>query len=286
MLPHPSDGGEIMGHAAFTLPHRSPYLLLFALALVVVEYLWHRHRHTDGYDLKESAASLAVAIGRLIPRALSAAVLAPVFLWVYDHRVFTIPVEGVVSALALILLAELVYYWFHRASHAVRWFWASHSVHHSSTRMNLTAAYRLGWTDFVSGDWVFFLIPVWLGFSPVAVVAAIALNLTYQFFLHTEAVKTLGPLDWILNTPAHHRVHHAKNAECLDKNFGGMLIIYDRLFGTFAEAPAELLQYGLVAKAPTANPFKIAFGEWIAMAKELVRARSPKFALRAVLGRP
>ena len=120
----------------------------------------------------------------------------------------------------------------------------------------------------------------------MAVVAAIALNLTYQFFLHTEAVKTLGPLDWILNTPAHHRVHHAKNAECLDKNFGGMLIIYDRLFGTFAEAPAEPLQYGLVAKAPTANPFKIAFGEWIAMAKELVRARSPKFALRAVLGRP
>ena len=276
-----------MYHAAFSLPHRNPYFLLLALGLIALEVLWHRLRKSDGYDLKESGASLAVAVGRTATRLLSAGLLAPVFLWVYDHRMFTIPVDSITSALTLILVTELFYYWFHLASHKIRWIWASHSVHHSPTKLNLSAAYRLGWTDLISGDWLFFLPPIWLGFSPTAVVAALGLNLTYQFFLHTEAIKSLGPLEWIFNTPAHHRVHHAKNPACLDRNFGGLLIIYDRMFGTFAEAPTDQpLQYGLVAKAPSLNPFRIAFAEWIAIGRDMVRARSPKALFRAVFGRP
>jgi len=267
--------------------HRSPVLLLLAAALIAVEYGWHWLRGSDGYDLKESASSLFVAAGRFLPRAAAGLVQAPVFLWVYDHRLFTIAPNSVWAILALLLVTEFAYYWFHRFSHTVRWMWASHSVHHSPTHLNLSAAYRLGWTEVVSGDWLFFLIPILIGFNPIAIVTMMGLNLTYQFFLHTEAVKSLGPLEWVLNTPAHHRVHHAKNPSCLDKNYGGILIIYDRLFGTFASAPKdEPLQYGLASKTPSYNPVKILFGEWAAIARDMFKARSPRAIWNAAFGRP
>jgi sterol desaturase/sphingolipid hydroxylase (fatty acid hydroxylase superfamily) len=270
-----------------TLPHRSSYVLLVFLVLIAGEFLWYRWRRTQGYDLKESAASLVIAVGRRLTRMASSVLLLPVFLWVYGHRLFTIPINNVGSVLGLFLIVEFFYYWFHRFSHTVRWMWASHSVHHSSTKMNLSAAYRVGFTDLFSGDWIFFLMPIWLGFNPVAVLAALGANLTYQILLHTEVIGSLGPLEWIFNTPAHHRVHHAKNESCLDRNFGGILIVYDRLFGTLAKAPEnEPLQYGLAQKPASVNPFRIAFGEWLAMFADLWRARTPGSAWRAVFGRP
>ena len=269
------------------LPHRSPYILALVVSLIAIEFLWHRWRGSDGYDLKESAASLGIAIGRQFTRLASAALLAPIFLWVYDRRLFTIAISGLAGGLAVFLVTEFFYYWFHRFSHTVRWMWASHSVHHSSTRLNLSAAYRVGWTDLISGDWLFFLVPIWFGFDPLAVFAVLGANLTYQIFLHTEAVPSLGPFEWVFNTPAHHRVHHAKNARCLDKNFGGVLIVYDRLFGTFAKAPQdEPLQYGLVAKPASLNPLRIAFGEWLAIARDMQAATSPKHLWQAAFGRP
>ena len=222
-----------------------------------------------------------------LPGTLQGFVQAPVFLWAYDHRLFTIAADNVFALVGLFLLSEFVYYWFHRCSHEVRWMWASHCVHHSSTHLNLSAAYRLGWTDLISGDWLFFLLPMFLGFQPLVVVAMMGANLSFQFFLHTEAIRSLGPLEWVLNTPAHHRVHHASNAQCLDKNYGGVLIIYDRVFGTFARAPAdEPLRYGLLAKAPTYNPVRILFREWLDIARDLLHARSPAAVWRAVSGRP
>jgi sterol desaturase/sphingolipid hydroxylase (fatty acid hydroxylase superfamily) len=268
-------------------PHKHPAMLVLIAALIVVEFAWHKLRGSDGYDLKESASSLFVAVGRLGTRAISALVQAPAFLWAYDHRLFTIPADNVAAIGALFLVSEFVYYWFHRFSHEVRWLWASHCVHHSPTRLNLSAAYRLGWTEALSGDWLFFLLPIFLGFAPLAAVGMMAANLSFQFFLHTEAVRSLGPLEWVLNTPAHHRVHHARNPECLDRNYGGVLIVFDRLFGTFAKAPAdEPLRYGLVAKEPTYNPLKILFREWLDMARDVFHARSPAAAWRAVSGRP
>lgn len=268
-----------------------PLLLLgvpaIAAAFIALEYVWRRSRGPNGYDLKESAATLGVALGRTLTRGVVLATTTPVFLFVYQHRLATIELNGVIAVIALFLVTEFFYYWYHRASHAVRWFWASHAVHHSSTRFNLSAAYRLGWTEAISGDWIFFLVPVWLGFHPVAVAAALALNLFYQFFLHTEAVQSLGPLDWVLNTPAHHRVHHALNESCRDKNFGGVLIVFDRLFGTFAAAPAnEDLRYGVVGRAPSLNPLTIALREWAAMALDLVAARSVAGAWRVLFGAP
>lgn len=277
---------HLLGHGN-AAAQRHPAVLILAIALIGLEYGWHKLRGTDGYDLKESASSLAVAAGRVITRAASGFVQAPIFLWAYDHRLFTIAADNVFALAGLFLLSEFVYYWFHRCSHEVRWMWASHCVHHSSTHLNLSAAYRLGWTDLISGDWLFFLLPMFLGFQPLVVVAMMGANLSFQFFLHTEAIRSLGPLEWVLNTPAHHRVHHASNAQCLDKNYGGVLIIYDRLFGTFAKAPAdEPLRYGLLAKAPTYNPVRILFREWLDIARDLLHARSPAAVWRAVSGRP
>jgi sterol desaturase/sphingolipid hydroxylase (fatty acid hydroxylase superfamily) len=162
-----------------------------------------------------------------------------------------------------------------------------HAVHHSATRLNLTAAIRLSWTGNISGNFLFFALLAWIGFHPVAIVAMLGINLLYQFFIHTELAPRLGPLEWVLNTPAHHRVHHASNATCLDKNFGGILIIFDRLFGTFGAKPAdEPLRYGLVNGATSYNPLRIVFGEWLAMIHDVTRARSVPDKLRALFAPP
>ena len=186
----------------------------------------------------------------------------------------TIPL-GMTGAIAgLILGREFCYYWFHRCSHRMRWLWASHAVHHSPNELNLSAAYRFGWTTRLIGTGGFFAPLVWLGFRPEPVFVALSLNLLYQFWLHTDWIPRLGPLEWVLNTPSHHRVHHATNPAYLDKNFGGVLIVFDRLFGSFAaECESEPCHYGLVEPLRSNNPVWIAFHEWAALGRDLWRAR-------------
>lgn len=209
------------------------------------------------------------------------------FLFVYSHRLFEIPLDSVWTWLALFLGVEFCYYWFHRASHRIRWLWATHAVHHSATNFNLSAAIRLGWTGQLSGAFVFFLPLAWIGFHPLAIGAMIGVGLLYQFFLHTALEVRLGPLEWVLNTPAHHRVHHASNDGCLDKNYGSIVIVFDRLFGTFAAAPSgEPLRYGLKGREPSNNPFRIALGEWVHLFRDVTRARGLKERLRITFGAP
>jgi len=165
--------------------------------------------------------------------------------------------------------------------------WATHAVHHSATKLNFTAAIRLGWTGNISGNFLFFLPLIWIGFHPFAVIGMLGVNLFYQFFIHTELVSRLGPLEWILNTPAHHRVHHASNPDCLDKNYGGILIVFDRIFGTFAEAPrGQALRYGLVRGISSYNPVRIALGEWRNMISDFARASTLRERVKTLLGPP
>jgi sterol desaturase/sphingolipid hydroxylase (fatty acid hydroxylase superfamily) len=253
----------------------------------VIEFFWHRVHGREGYDLGETAATTAIAVGQSFTRYLSAFIIVPGYYAIYQWRLFDIPLFDPLALVALFLGQELCYYWFHRASHTVRWMWATHRVHHSATKFNLSAAYRLGWTNLISAGWLFYAPLLLIGFQPVAVIGAIGLSLAYQFLLHTELVPKLGPLEFVLNTPTHHRVHHASNETCLDKNYGGTLIIFDRLFGTFVEAPqGEALRYGLVGETRTLNPFKLAFGEWIQMARDVAVARSAKDAFIALFGKP
>lgn len=266
----------------------APLFAATALTFMLLEYIASRIAHIDAHDAKETATSLVIAIGNKFIRALEAGVIAIPFLLAYNHRLLDIDLNSPLSWIALFLLVEFVYYWHHRASHTVRWLWATHAVHHSPTRYNLTAGIRLGWTGVISGHFLFYLPLVFLGFHPLAVAAVLGANLGYQFFIHSELVPRLGPLEWVLNTPTHHKVHHASNTTCLDKNYGGTLIVFDRLFGTFAAPPeTEPLRYGLVGRTPSHNPISVVFGEWAAMFRDLKNSKSGLNGYLTVLfGRP
>jgi sterol desaturase/sphingolipid hydroxylase (fatty acid hydroxylase superfamily) len=268
--------------------HLAGTFLLVALAFILLEFAYGRlGRHDDMHDARETLASVAVAIGNVITKTATSGISAVPFFLVYQHRVADIPLDTAWSWLALFVGVEFFYYWFHLASHRVRWLWATHAVHHSATRFNLSAALRLGWTGQLTGGFLFFLPLAWIGFHPLAIAFMLALGLLYQFFLHTALPVDLGPLELLLNTPRHHRVHHACNESCLDVNYGSVLIIFDRLFGTFAEAPrGETLRFGVKGRMPSNNPFVIVLGEWRHLFADTWRASGLRRKLAILLGPP
>ncbi|HUO53603.1 MAG TPA: sterol desaturase family protein [Rhodoblastus sp.] len=233
-----------------------------AVGLMALEFGLSRFMRRKVYDARETTASLAIALVHGAIRAGEAALRAVPLAFVYRHRLFDMPLDAA-GILGLFLLGEFFYSWRHRAGHRIAWLWASHAVHHSAGRLNLSSAVRLGWTGGISGGFLFLLPIVWPGYPPLAVLAMVAANLAYQFVIHVDAPIRLGPLEWIFNTPAHHRVHHGANPACLDRNYGGVLIVFDRLYGTFAQAPKdEPLRFGVAGAARSDNPFRINFREW------------------------
>ncbi|TNE41800.1 MAG: sterol desaturase family protein [Sphingomonadales bacterium] len=240
-----------------------PVLALIFLILALGEYVWRRHASARGYDRGQVLGSLGIALGQAVLRPVNGLVILSVLSLFSDITPWQFPIEDWRTWVVGFFAVEFAYYWFHRTSHRVRWLWATHSVHHSATQMVFPAAIRLGWTGIVSGGWLFFAALVLVGFPPIVVTLLHGINLAYQYLLHTEAVGRLGMLEWVLNTPSHHRAHHSRDSEWLDCNFGGMLILFDRLFGTFrAEPEGGGLRYGLVHGEVTNNPFRIAFAEW------------------------
>ena len=257
-------------------------VILFALA----EFAWRR-RSGRGYDLGSLGANLGVMAGQLVSRLVTGGVVTAAMIAVFRLA----PVQWAMDdwrtwAIGFFVL-EFFYYWQHRFSHTIRWLWTAHAVHHSPNEFTLPAAFRLGWTGTISGAWVVLLPMALMGFHPAVIATLLAINLRYQYFLHTEAVGKLGPLEWVFNTPSHHRVHHGSNAEYLDTNFGGVLIVFDRLFGTFAEEREDKpVRYGLTRPVTSNNPFVIAFHEWANLWRDLKHVRSPRGAWRVVFGRP
>jgi sterol desaturase/sphingolipid hydroxylase (fatty acid hydroxylase superfamily) len=249
---------------------------------VVQSFVLRRH-----YDWCAYAASLLDAIGRRAVDALGLSIATPLVAWAYAHRVQTIALD-VPAAFALLFVGqEFCYYWYHRAAHRVRWFWANHAVHHSPNELTLAAALRLGWIGKLTGTALFFVPLVWLGFAPPAVLAALSANLLYQFWLHAAWMPRLGPLEWVLNTPTHHKVHHASNHQYLDCNYGGVLIVFDRLFGTFVELRDDVPpRYGLTTPLHSHNPVRIALHGWIALAHDLLAARGWRARLSTLFGPP
>jgi sterol desaturase/sphingolipid hydroxylase (fatty acid hydroxylase superfamily) len=268
-----------------------PLLLLPALSLVVVAAIegWVLMRRGRHYDWKGFWASLGDVLGRGAFNLLLQGGLVGVLLYgIWNLRIATIAMDQWWHWVLLFVGQEFCYYWMHRADHRVRWFWLNHAVHHSSNQYNLSAAYRLGWTGKLTGAAIFFGPLVWVGFPVPYVVGALAANLLYQFWLHTELIGKLPyPIEFVFNTPAHHRVHHASNPSYLDCNYGGALIVFDRLFGTFRRMRAEEPpRYGLVKPLRTYNPIRIAFHAWMEMLHDLRRARGWKERGRVVFGPP
>lgn len=253
--------------------------LAFPILLLLsgIEILYLRRARPGSFDAKESASSIAIALGQQLSKVLTAVVWGGGIAWAWSARWFTVPLNTWWGLVLLFLGVEFFYYWYHRACHEVRWFWASHVVHHTPTRLNLTAAYRLGWTAGLTGTALFFVPLLLLGFQPVAVFTALGINLLYQFWLHTESVPSLGWFDRVFNSPSNHRVHHANNVRYLDANYGGILIIFDQIFGTYvAEHSDEPCRYGLVKQVETHNPLRIVFHDWLALWRDLKSARSAR----------
>jgi sterol desaturase/sphingolipid hydroxylase (fatty acid hydroxylase superfamily) len=270
------------------LPNARPLFgfLPIALCFIAAEFAYLKLAN-HGHDTKEAAASLGVAFGDIASRLVSGRIIAIPFYFFYQHRLFDIPLDKASNWAILFLGVEFFYYCFHRASHRIRWLWASHAVHHSATHFNLSAAVRLGWTGLISGVFVFYLPLALIGFHPAAIALTLGAGLAYQFFLHTALPIHLGPLEWVLNTPAHHRVHHASNDSCLDRNYGSVLIVFDRVFGTFAAAPAdEALRFGLKGREPSLNPIRIALGEWACLWREARAARGWRTRAKILFGAP
>ncbi|TXH26247.1 MAG: sterol desaturase family protein [Mycobacterium sp.] len=247
---------------------------VFVICLVL-EALSFRFLPDDdevGYEFRDSRTSLTMGIGNVIINigwklvvlaALSAAYLvAPVHL----------PADNPLTWVALFVADDFVYYWYHRAHHTIRVFWASHVVHHSSEHYNLSTALRQTWTPFTALP--FWLPLAFLGFSPWMILLQQSVSLLYQFFIHTERVgKMWRPIELIMNTPSHHRVHHGSNDQYLDTNYGGILIIWDRLFGSF-RPESERVVYGLTKNIKTFNPLRVATHEYAGIWRDVRAART------------
>ena len=260
---------------------------LLALAASLVEGLVLSRIGKKDYDWRATGTSLAITVLRRVTELVPLWVAMPGAFWIHEHRLFNIPMDAAWSWLLLFLGVEFFYYWFHRASHRVRWFWTNHLVHHTPNQFNLSAAYRLGWASRFIGVLGFFLPLVWLGFEPKVVAVAFVLNLLYQFWIHAAWIPRLGWLEGIVNTPSAHRVHHATNLEYLDANYGGVLMVFDRLFGTYVAEREDLpIRYGLVNPVLSYNPFRIVLLPWWELLRDLARCRSLREFAGTLFGPP
>lgn len=253
--------------------------LLYALPIVLGASLieaWVLARRQPGqYDWLAAGVSVLDLLGRQLLAFLPLSLATPLFAFAWTHRVATVALSSVSSIALLFIGQEFCYYWYHRAAHRVRWFWATHAVHHSPNQLNLAASYRLGWTGKLTGTPLFFAPLVWLGFRPELVLLTLSLNLLYQFWIHATWIPRLGWLEYVLNTPSAHRVHHASNLDYLDANYGGVLIVFDRLFGTYvAERGDEPCRYGLVDPIESHHLLLIEFREWRAIGRDVLSSHS------------
>jgi sterol desaturase/sphingolipid hydroxylase (fatty acid hydroxylase superfamily) len=244
-------------------------------ALVALEMWLVRRRGRGAYEWRDAGTSLALGLGSTVFGALSAGLVFAIAMWVWQHRLFDIPWTWWAFLLAFVL-DDLAYYWFHRTAHRVRWFWASHVIHHSSQHYNLTTALRQTWTGFLSLSFLFRLPLFLIGFPPAMVFFVAGLNLSYQFWIHTEQLGRLPRwVEAVMNTPSHHRVHHATNPLYLDRNYAGVFIVWDRIFGTFQqEIDAIRPRYGIVKNLGTFNPLWAAVHEWVGIARDVAAART------------
>jgi len=240
--------------------HYRGWLLAALFLLVLAEIIWSWRNDKKVYDLKDTFANLFVLAGFQFSKFISAGYQLSVLGWAADFRLLHLPVK-MWAFLLCFFLADLIYYWFHRVSHIWRPLWTFHLIHHTGMTMNLTTSYRLNWFSAIISP-IFFVPLALLGFPPSFIVASYAMNLLYQFFLHTEAVGKLGAIEGILDTPSAHRVHHGSNPAYIDKNFGGVLMIWDRLFGTY-QPETEKVRYGITSGFVSNNPFKLVFKGFI-----------------------
>jgi sterol desaturase/sphingolipid hydroxylase (fatty acid hydroxylase superfamily) len=269
-----------------------PNLIIYAIPFFVVTVILEavlitREQREKWIEAKDSYTSIALGLGNVFTGLFTKALIFGIYTFLYENfRFFTLDMSQWWVWVLAFFADDFSYYWFHREAHLIRWFWASHKVHHSSEKYNLATALRQTWTGNASGSFVFYLWMPFVGFNPIVILTMQQISLLYQYWIHTEAInKMWRPFEYIFNTPSHHRVHHGSDIKYLDANYAGILIIWDRMFGTFIEEK-ERPTYGLVSNLNSYNPVKIAFSEWVDMAKDLSRAGSLKNAFKYIFAPP
>ncbi len=256
--------------------------LAFLIALVS-EVVWDVVRKQRD-SLKDTFANGMIAIvAAILERTAYGVIFVIGLILATPFAFFDIP-GGWWIVPASIIVADFTYYWMHRSEHRIRLFWANHSVHHSSEEFNFSTALRISWMDSLI-EWMFFVPMILIGFSVAEVIVGLVVVVAYQSWIHTEKIGKLGWLDRVLNTPSAHRVHHGSNAQYIDKNYGGILILWDRLFGTY-EAENENVRYGITTPIDSHNPLIINFKEYAALFRDIRRARSAAAALGYILRPP
>lgn len=243
------------------------------ILLILIEMAWAKRRRPEAYEARDTLTSLALGLGSTGAGLLVAGIVVSIFMRAWDYRIVDLGLAWWVWPVCFVL-DDLAYYWFHRAAHRIRWFWASHVNHHSSQHYNLSTALRQTWTGFLAISFVFRLPLVLLGFHPAMIFFVGGINLIYQFWIHTEAIGRLPRwFEAVMNTPSHHRVHHATNPLYLDRNYAGVFIVWDKLFGTFVpENDEETIRYGIIKQLGTFNLLWAVFHEWIGILQDMWRA--------------
>ena len=253
--------------------------------LIGIELLVARLLERDVYRLADSVNDLSCGILQQVVEVFLKTALFAGYAWIFtSHRLLDVPLSAGWAWAVCFVGQDLLYYWFHRWSHEVNAGWAAHVVHHQSEEYNLTVALRQGALQ-PAFSWVFYLPLAVLGFPPAMFLAVSSFNTLYQFWIHTRLIGRLGPFEWVLNTPSHHRVHHGRNPRYIDRNHGGTLIVWDRLFGTFGEEREEPV-YGVTRPLASWNPVWANLRHWAEMWDVARRAGRPLDRVRVLWKRP
>lgn len=254
-------------------PSPTLYAIPFFVFFVALEWWAVKTGRAAGrYETKDALTSMGMGIGNVVVNTLSGAITLWMFMIFWPFRITEIPVTWW-SILIAFIGYDFVYYWKHRLAHRIRWFWAEHITHHSSEHYNLTTALRQPWFGPFTGLMLLGIPMVLVGFHPLLLFFVGGLNLLYQFWIHTEAIDRMPRwFEAVMNTPSHHRVHHATNPRYLDANYAGVLIIWDKMFGTFVEERTdEKPNYGIVKPIGSYNPFWVAYHEIVGLFRDCAR---------------
>ncbi|GAC1446896.1 MAG: hypothetical protein NVSMB56_09980 [Pyrinomonadaceae bacterium] len=261
------------------------FIASFVFALLIgLEALYDARQQAREYDRRDTFTNIFVGLLSLVWGALFGLLHIFIYTALYNLTPLRMPTNAAWAWALVFLLDDFLYYWFHRFSHEVRFFWNFHVVHHSSEHYNFSVAVRQSWFSGIL-HWIFYAPLALLGFAPWMMVTAHAFNIIYQFWIHTRYVGKIGILEYVLNTPSHHRVHHGVNNEYLDKNYAGVLIVWDKLFGTFTPE-TKPAKYGIIKPLASRNLLWINCHAWVEMFAAMRTRRALRAKLKCMLGSP
>ena len=256
------------------------------LALIFIEVLISNLQNASYYKKEDTFCTIGLLTGNILMVFAVKGLTLALHFYLYQFRLFDLVSMIPLWAMWILtfILIDLVFYTYHRISHRSRFLWAIHMSHHSSEEMNFAVSFRQAWLGPISKIPFFILLPL-IGLDPTIVAVAGVISTLWGIFGHTQVIGKLGPIEWIFNTPSHHRVHHGANEQYIDKNYGNLLIIWDRMFGTFEPEKVDV-RYGLVKNVNTFNPIKITLMEWGSIFKDMNKASNLKESFNIFFGPP